>query len=234
MLSRMPWKRPETAYSATPEPVTPYQRAEQVWDDRIGAARVQAKNWRLMALGSLALAGLMGVGLVATASQSRVTPYVIHVDGQGEARAVGPADGRYVPSDAEIAAHLAAFIRNVRGASIDPVVVRQSWLAAYDSVTSQGAQTLNQWARDHDPFKDIGKRSVAVDVTSIVRAGPESFTVRWTEKAFRDGLPESTRRYTAVLSIVIKPPSDAATLVKNPLGIYVHGLNWSQDLTTDE
>ena len=33
----------------------PYQSAAQVWDDRIGSARVQAKNWRLMAFGCLTL-----------------------------------------------------------------------------------------------------------------------------------------------------------------------------------
>jgi type IV secretory pathway TrbF-like protein len=35
--------------------VTPYQKAAQVWDERIGSARVQAKNWRLIAFGSLIL-----------------------------------------------------------------------------------------------------------------------------------------------------------------------------------
>ena len=38
------FKRPSTHYGKTPEPETPYQRAAQVWDDRIGGARVQAKN----------------------------------------------------------------------------------------------------------------------------------------------------------------------------------------------
>lgn len=36
------FRRPTIRYSQTPEPVTPYQRAAQVWDDRIGAPRVQA------------------------------------------------------------------------------------------------------------------------------------------------------------------------------------------------
>ena len=46
----MLWKRTSTRYGETPEPVTPYQRAAQAWDDRIGSARVQAANWRLAAL----------------------------------------------------------------------------------------------------------------------------------------------------------------------------------------
>jgi type IV secretory pathway TrbF-like protein len=49
------FRRPSVRYGRTPEPETAYQRAAQAWDDRIGSARVQAKNWRLMAFGSLAL-----------------------------------------------------------------------------------------------------------------------------------------------------------------------------------
>ena len=41
------FKRPSVHYGRTPAPETPYQKAAQVWDERIGSARVQAKNWRL-------------------------------------------------------------------------------------------------------------------------------------------------------------------------------------------
>ena len=51
------FKRAVQRYGRTPEPETPYQRAGQLWDERIGSARVQARNWRLMAFGCLALAG---------------------------------------------------------------------------------------------------------------------------------------------------------------------------------
>jgi type IV secretory pathway TrbF-like protein len=61
----------------------PYQAAAQVWDERIGSARVQAKNWRLMAFGCLTLALLMAGGLVWRSAQSIVTPYVIEVDQPG-------------------------------------------------------------------------------------------------------------------------------------------------------
>ena len=41
------FRRSTVRYGATPEPETPYQRAGQAWDDRIGSGRVQARNWRL-------------------------------------------------------------------------------------------------------------------------------------------------------------------------------------------
>ena len=60
----MLFRRSVQRYGRTPEPETPYQRAGQLWDERIGAARVQARNWRLMAFGGLGLAALGALGLV--------------------------------------------------------------------------------------------------------------------------------------------------------------------------
>lgn len=47
------FKRPSTRYGKTPQSETPYQKAGQVWDERIGSARMQARNWRLIAFGNL-------------------------------------------------------------------------------------------------------------------------------------------------------------------------------------
>src|SRR5437016_4191431 len=99
----MRFKRSVQRYGETPEPVTPYQKAAQVWDERIGSARVQAKNWRLMAFGSLGLSAILAAGIVWQGLHSRITPYVVEVEKSGEARAVAPADSRYQPNDAQIA-----------------------------------------------------------------------------------------------------------------------------------
>ena len=128
-----------------------HQAAAQVWDERIGSARVQAKNWRLMAFGCLVLALLMAGGLVWRSAQSIVTPYVIEVDQAGQVRAVGEAATPYRPADAQIAHHLARFVSLVRSLSIDPIVVRQNWLDAYDYTTDRGAAVLNDYARTNDP-----------------------------------------------------------------------------------
>ena len=125
-------------YSDSPAPATPYQAAAQAWDERIGSARVQARNWRLMAFGSLSLALLMAGGLLWRSAQSIVTPYVIEVDPAGQVRVVGEAATPYKPSDAQTAHHLARFVSLVRSLSIDPIVVRQSWLDAYDYTTDRG------------------------------------------------------------------------------------------------
>jgi type IV secretory pathway TrbF-like protein len=183
----MRFKKPQVRYADTPQPATPYQAAGQVWDDRIGSPRVQAKNWRLMAFGCLTLALLMAGGLVWRSAQSIVTPYVVEVDNAGQVRAVGEAATPYRPNDAQTAHHIARFVTLVRSLSIDPIVVRQNWLDAYDYTTDKGAAVLNDYARVNDPFARIGKESVTVQITSVVRASDTSFNVRWTERRYVNG-----------------------------------------------
>ncbi len=228
------FRRSSVRYGAAPQPETPYQKAGQVWDERIGSSRAQAANWRIAALASLAIAALSAGGLLWQSGRSIITPYVVEIDAQGNARAIGPAIGAYEPTDAQIAHHLAQFIRHVRSISIDPVVVRENWLNAYDFSTDKGALALNDYARDNDPFADIGRRSVNVEVTSVVRASDDSFEIRWTENTYASGQFEKRDRFTAHLTIVISPPRTAETLHKNPLGLYVHGINWSKDLSSGD
>jgi type IV secretion system protein VirB5 len=223
-------RRAVQRYGRTPEPETPYQRAGQVWDERIGSARVQARNWRLMAFGGLLLSTGLSAGLLWQSMQSRVVPYVVEVDRLGEARAVAPVAAAYRPTDPQIAWHLGRFVSNVRSVSLDPVLMRENWLSAYDFVTERGALFLGEHARATSPFADVGRRTVSVQVTSVVRASDSSFQVKWTESEYERGSLAGTSRWTAILSVVVRPPSSAETLRKNPLGLYVDGIDWSREL----
>ncbi|NQC83698.1 conjugal transfer protein TrbF, partial [Pseudomonas aeruginosa] len=98
----------------------------------------------------------------------------------------------------------------------------------------RGAAVLNDYARTSDPFVRVGKESVTVQVSSVVRASDASFNVRWTERSFVNGSPAGTERWSAVISIVLQTPRTEQRLRKNPLGIYVNGLSWSRELDTSE
>lgn len=226
----MRFKRAVQRYGQTGEPETPYQRAGQLWDERVGSARVQAKNWRLMAFGGLVLTTGLSSALVWQSMQSRVIPYVVAVDKLGQAQAVAPAQADYRPSDPQIAWHLGRFITHIRARSLDPVLMREHWLSAYDFVTDRGALFLGEYARESQPFAEVGRRTVSVQVTSIVRASDSSFRVNWTEQVFERGSAASTSRWTAVLTIKLQSPRSAEILRKNPLGLYVDAIDWSREL----
>lgn len=228
------FKRNTNRYGDTPQPETPYQRAGQLWDERIGSARIQAKNWRLMAFGSLLLSMSVSLALIWLSLQSRVTPYVVEVDKLGGVQAIAPAIESYKPNDAQIAYHLARFVQDVRSLPLDPIILRKNWLEAYDQVTDRAATILNDYARTTDPFKAVGQRSVAVEVASVVRASDTSFQVKWREQIFEQNHLARSERWTGIFTLVIRQPRDAETLRKNPLGIYIHGLDWSRELTPGE
>ena len=192
------FKRPAVHYGKTPEPETPYQKAAQVWDDRIGSARVQAKNWRYMAFGSLILSAGFAGALVIQSARGTVVPWVVQVDKLGQAQSIAPATADYRPTDPQIAWHLARFIEQVRSIPADPIIVRQNWLRAYEWTTDRGAGALNDYARTNDPFTKVGKQQIAVDVSSVIRASPDSFRVAWTERQFENGVLARTERWTAI------------------------------------
>ena len=227
----MRFKRPQVRYADTPQPATPYQAAAQVWDERIGSARVQARNWRYMAFGSLILSAGFAAALVWQSARGTVVPWVVQVDRLGQAQAVAPATADYRPTDPQVAWHLGRFIEQVRSIPADPIIVRQNWLRAYEWTTDRGAAALNDYARANDPFTKVGKQQVAVEVSSVIRASPDSFRVAWTERHYESGQLSTTERWTAILTIAIQPPRDTERLRANPLGIYVNAISWSREMS---
>ena len=129
--------------------------------------------------------------------------------GLGRAHRLGPRPG------AQLAAH---------GDGL-----RQNWLRAYDFTTDRGSVALNDYARVNDPFARVGDEQVAVEISSVIRASDSSFRVAWTERRYLNGQLARTERWTAILTVVLQPPRTAEALRKNPLGVFVHAINWSRE-----
>ena len=225
------FRRPAAHYGKTPQPETPYQKAAQIWDERIGSARVQAKNWRYMAFGSLILSAGFAAALVWQSARGTVVPWVVQVDNLGQAQSVAAATADYRPTDPQVAWHLARFVEQVRSIPADPIIVRQNWLRAYEWTTDRGAAALNDYARANDPFAKVGKQQIAVEVSSVIRASADSFRVAWTERRYEDGKLSATERWTAIMTIAVQPPRDAERLKANPLGIYINAISWSREMS---
>ena len=225
------FRRPAAHYGKTPQPETPYQKAAQIWDERIGSARVQAKNWRYMAFGSLIVSAGFAAALVWQSARGTVVPWVVQVDNLGQAQSVAAATADYRPTDPQVAWHLARFVEQVRSIPADPIIVRQNWLRAYEWTTDRGAAALNDYARANDPFAKVGKQQIAVEVSSVIRASADSFRVAWTERRYEDGKLSATERWPAILTIAVQPPRDAERLKANPLGIYINAISWSREMS---
>lgn len=223
-----PFFRPKRALAAGPE-ATPYQRAGQVWDDRMGLSLAHARNWRRIAFANLALATFLGGGWWVQAQRATVKPFVVEVASWGQTEKITAIDGRYQPTDAQIGYALAEWIRDVRAKSIDPIVLRQNWLRAYDLVTPKAATFLNGWAQQHDPFAEVGREAINVEVLNVVHRSARTFDLQWRETRFVNGQQAGQERWRALITTTLQPPKTEAELMKNPLGLKIEDVSWTPD-----
>ena len=222
------FERSTPLYAAAPSD-TPYQRARQAWDERIGSARVQAASWRLAFFAAALLAIVMGVALVVVLRQSRVVPYIVEVSASGGVVGVAPAAIKYEPTDAQIRYFLANFVELIGTIPIDPVVAKKNWLMAYGYVTENGARLLNTYATNADPFGRIGKQRVEILVRNALRESDRSFQLTWNETVFDPtGAIVSRRERTGLFSVVVLQPRTEEQILKNPLGIYIDNFSISE------
>ncbi len=213
---------------------TPYQRARQEWDRRMGAATVQAANWRRAAFGLMAL--LLGAGgsIVYLGSQPKLVPQIIEVDRLGEPKYLGPLDraaGRgFTPSGPSIEYHLRRFILDTREVPSDAALVKRNWMDAYKLVTPTGANQLNAYVEDRNPFAQLeaGTR-VTVDISVILQITADTWQVDWTETSWDDrGNRTDTTNWRGTFHVFIRTPDTTADLAVNPLGLYIDELHWAR------
>ena len=79
----IPNANPSYGRSQAPDNHNPYERAAAAWDDRIGSARVQARNWRYIAFAAMLLALISTTGAVVLGVKKQVATYVVEVDKAG-------------------------------------------------------------------------------------------------------------------------------------------------------
>jgi type IV secretory pathway TrbF-like protein len=104
------------------------------------------------------------------------------------------------------------------------------FLAAGSAYVARSVSLFHDYARGSDPFATLADTQVSIDVKNVVRASADSFRIAWDERRYDHGQLSGTTHWSAILTVVVRTPTDAATLSRNPLGLYVHAINWSQDL----
>lgn len=223
-----PFRSPAKNF-ASAAPDTPYRRAQQEWDARMGSAVLSARAWRTTAFASLALAGLLGGAAVTIALQQRTFVHVVEVSPQGQVMNVRAADGRWTPNTAQTAYHLGQFVRLVRSLPTDGVVLRDNWLNAYKFLTPQAAAQLSEIARQDDPFLALGRVGRTVQIRSILARSDQSWEVSWVERATNSTGTSDGEIYSGVFTVTTRAPRTADDIASNPLGLLISDFSWSRE-----
>jgi len=223
-------------YRVPVPPETPFLRARQEWDNRIGATVVQAKNWRLACIGALTSTLIALFALTFQIQQRKVIPVLVGIDKErGEPIVLGRVDQYvYKPQLQEIKYFLSNFITLVRAVPSDPVLIKQNWLKAYAFLRRDAANVLNDLTnRDQSsPLKRLGDLTVLIQPIAVVQIdGGNSYQARWEESVYNNhGSPVDRFTMTGIFTVEIEPPKDEASLSKNPLGFYITNFQWNREL----
>jgi len=212
---------------------TPYRRARQEWDARMGSALVHAKNWRLATFASMSAVFLATGGMIYLGGLPKAVPHIIEVDRLGAAVYHGPiGQGDYVPSDAVVSYHLRRFIADTREISSDVAVLKQNWLDAYTLLTPRGGNMLSAFLQkpENDPFRRAQDERVTVEFLSTVRAAGDTWQVDWRESSWdkNGALIGAPITWRAMLRTLVLTPKTAEAMKKNPIGLYIDELHWDK------
>lgn len=224
------FKRAQERYGDAAPGETPYHRAAQVWDDRIGSSRVQSRNWRLMALVCAGLAALSQGAYIYERQSSRVRTYIVPVDRFGQAGRIELADAAYTPDQADKAAFVADYVEKVRSKSTDGVVLRTNWERAKRASGKDASITLMQYAQAHNPAERLGEEAVAVEIVSVLPRSASTFQVQWRETTYLRGAAGPPLRWTGLFTVGPRAPRNEAQLLANPKGLEITSFQWSRDL----
>ncbi len=223
----------KTKWTAEGEADTPYMRARQEWDSRMGSALVHARNWRLATFGALAAVVIALLGMIYLGRLPKAVPHIIEVDHLGAATYRGPVgqSGDYAPSDAAIKYDLQRFIEDTRSISSDASIIKRNWLDAYSLVSSKGGNMLTAYVSqpEHEPFHRAAEGvRVSIEVVSAVRVSADTWQVDWRETDWdKNGNPVGQPAlWRGMFHILLQMPKTEEAMQRNPIGLYIDEFHW--------
>ncbi len=210
--------------------VSPYINARLEWNERYGSYISQAKNWRLMAMGCTIGLIISGIGNLIQSEQQKVVPYIVETNTYGEVVRTTPADQAHAPNDKEMKAALRNWIIGARTVYLDTRAEKAVVDATYAMTMpdSPANRTLGNYHKQNNPYERSKSKTVEVQVNAVVPVTDDTWRIEWTEiTRQRSGKVTGTVNWEGTFTVLLAPPTDAETILMNPLGIYVRQFAWT-------
>ena len=200
-----------------------YQKAHDEWDNRVGSAKTQLKNWRLACIVSLIFSVLLGVIVIIQLSTKDTLVYVAQVKTGDKVMKVREATVNYKPTEAQKGAFLSEFINKIMSIPLDPVVLRSNWTNAYQMVSSKAIGQLNKFALSSGAFSDIGVLTKTVKIEKISPMGKNSYDLTWiVTTTNKNGKTTDVSMYNGIFTFVSsKSPRSLQEMLINPMGLKI-------------
>lgn len=203
----------------------PYLNARREWDERYGDALARAKNWRMAAFASLAIAGIAVLGITYIGAQSKIKPFVVALDRMGNPVAMAqPVTGGAI-SQRIVEAQVANWLWNARSVLADASAQKVLINRVYDMVGSDAASYLSQYYSAHPPFGFVTN----VTITSVLPISKDTFQVNWDETKVLNGQNQPVQHWKANITTGQdeKLADNPQVMLNNPLGLFIRNISWT-------
>ena len=208
----------------------PYLAARSSWDERYGDLIARARHWRMAAFLSGAVALLAVAGLIMTARQSKLVPFVVAVNELGRPLASGVARASGV-DERVMKAALADFVTQWRGVTIDWTFQRSQIDRVFGQI-GQGSRAqvaISEWYRSDPPQNRAQKGTTEVEIKAVLATGDKTWEVDWTEiNRLATGQQQGKENYKGLFTVAVNPPQTEEDGRANPLGIFITNATWSR------
>lgn len=218
------------------ETVAHYLVARREWLERYGDYIAQAKNWRIAALASIAIAALFGAGMIYEADRVHVVPYVVEVNHLGQAVHLAQ-EVQAGTDDLPVVRHVIAnWVRDVRERLPVVAAEKQIYKSTYGIVGNRENQQLTSYFERHNPYSNFTKNEGGrtIDITSVLPVGTVTakggtVQVQWSETQYgASGAIKWRREYEGTVTYRIQPPSSNPAVLKvDPFGLFITSFTWN-------
>ncbi|EAJ5683696.1 conjugal transfer protein TrbF [Campylobacter lari] len=211
----------------------PYLNAKTEWLERYGDYITRARNWQIMAIGSLIISLVCILFLGYIGSQNKLIPYVIEVDKLGNTAKVGIIQNIDLKNPNVIKYSLNTFIYSWRSIWGNVETQRKFIFDAYSFVLPQSKafSYLNKEYQNNNPFEKATKENIRIKIKNIVPQNIDTWQVEWEE--LTSNLNEEVIKretYRGLFQIKQIIPNTEEQILKNPLGIFIDDFNFSKIL----
>jgi len=166
-------------------------------------------------------------------TQNRVVPYVIEMDEDGIVHRLGPATAVTVENENVTKGFILRQIVNLRSVTADAHVqdnrVNDLYKTMLTGSPALAKVTQHFQQEGNSPFERAVYELVDVKVDSVLMLSEKSIEIEWVEiSRDKTGNELAEKKYKAVVEIEHKPGETQEELLRNPLGIYIKNIHWSE------
>ncbi|MGE0047722.1 MAG: VirB8/TrbF family protein [Acidithiobacillus sp.] len=216
-----------------------YLAARREWLERYGDYIQQAKNWRTMAFGSIAIAALFGAGMVYEADRVHVVPYVVEVNKLGQSVELAQAVKAGAFAQPVVRHIISRFVWLLFTQTPDLNVQKTFVHESYNYVASIAQSPLDAFYQRRNPYASYANKTQGHTVT-IESAEPVgdvtskggSYIVDFRVKSYGPhGNLDGVVNYQGTISYATVAPSNNPNVLEgNPFGIYITHFAFSRQL----